>query len=455
MTSPTFTRRQFLTRTAAAAVPLILPKRLWGRNAPSNHVRLAAIGCGSRAKSSVVTEFTRELPDVRVVVACDCFQEKRERIAGLVNEVHGMKVCEPVADYRDVLARPDIDGVIISTHDHWHVPLAYAAALAGKDVYVEKPLSPALAWSQRLRKAVAAKQTVVQYGTQQRGSLHQYRRACELVRNGYIGEITEVLAWVPDMSLNLKAPRTPYGSKEPLAPPEGFDYDMWIGPAPMEAYTADRCTKYGGYHIYDYSLGYIAGWGAHPLDIVHWALDMDHSGPSECEGSGILPPAGSLWNTIESWDMRFQYPGNVKLRFMSQRIAEPVVRARRNFFRDEGIIFTGKKGWVAVDRTALYASDRNLQTHEVGENELRLTRTASQARNFVDCMRSRQTPISSLEAAIRSDTVSHLTDIAIRRGRPIRWDPATETIVGDEEASRMLDRPLRAKWDVFAENGSV
>jgi predicted dehydrogenase len=399
-----------------------------------------------------MSSFVRELADVRVVVACDCNQPKREQVTSLINDYHGMKVCEPMADFRDVLGRPDIDAVIISTQDHWHVPLAYAAALAGKDVYVEKPLSPALRWSQQLRRIVTEKKTVVQYGTQQRGSMHQFRRACELVRNGYIGEVREVLAWCPDMSQQLKQASAPYGSAVPEAPPTGMDYDMWIGPAPMQPYTRDRCTKYGGYHIYDYSLGFVAGWGAHPLDIVHWGLGMDHSGPRLVEGSGILPPAGSLWNTIESWDVHCEYPNQVRVRFMGHRIAEPVVRARRNFFRDEGVVFTGTKGWVGVDRTALYAGDRTLQTHEVGENEIRLTRTASHARNFVDCIRSRQLPISPLEAAIRSDTVSHLTNIAIRRGLPIRWDPVAETIIGDDEAARMLDRPVRAKWDVIAGN---
>jgi hypothetical protein len=160
----------------------------------------------------------------------------------------------------------------------------------------------------------------------------------------------------------------------------------------------------------------------------------------------------SLWNTIESWDMRLDYPKNVRVRFMGGRIAEPVIRARRKFYREEGVLFAGTKGWLSVDRTALYASERRLQSHEAGKDEIRLTRTASHARNFVDCIRSRQAPVSPLEAAIRSDTVSLLTDIAIRGGRAVRWDPTTETILGDDEAARLLDRPVRAKWDLLAGN---
>lgn len=454
MKPPQSTRRQFLrtVATAAATAPLIAPGRVFGRNAPSNHIRLAAIGCGSRAHGNILPSFARALSDARVVAACDCFPHKSENLAARINEIHGQRVCAPVGDFREVLARPDIDGVIVSTQDHWHVPIAYAAALAGKDMYVEKPLSLALTWSQRLRRVVADKGSVFQYGTQQRGSMPQFRRACELVRNGYIGEVREVLAWCPDMSQQFRPGAERYGSTATVAPPRDFDYDLWLGPAPAAPFTVDRCTPQGGYHIYDYALGFIAGWGAHPLDIVHWALDHDHGGPVRCDGSGLLPLKGSLWDTIESWDVRCDYPKGVQLRFMGHRIAEPIVKSRRGFFREEGVMFLGTNGWLSVDRTALYASDRNLQRHEVGESEIRLTRTDSQARNFVDCMRTRQPTINPLESAIRSDTVSHLTDITIRCGRPIQWDPVTETITNDADASRLLDRPLRAKWDVFAGN---
>lgn len=434
--------------------PMILPSRLLGRDAPSNHVRLAAIGCGLRGTENIGRGFIDQLPDARVVVACDTFREKRETFASRLNAKYGAKVCEPVADYREVLARSDIDAIVVSTQDHWHVPIAYAAALAGKDMYVEKPLSIAFAWSQKLRKVVNEKKVVFQYGTQQRGSQPQFRRACELVRNGYIGEVREVLAWCPDMSSQFAlASVPPYGSTEPIAPPEGFDYDMWIGPAPMKPYTADRCTAYGGFHIYDYALGFIAGWGAHPIDIVHWGLNMDASGPTKCEAAGIIPPKGSLWDSIESWDLRCEYPGGIRMRLMGGRISEPVVKSRLGAIREEGVMFIGSEGWVSVDRHALYSSDKKLQRHEVGENEIQLTRTKSHPRNFIDCIRSRQETISPLEAGIRSDTVSHLGDISIRTGRDIRWDPITEKIQGDEEASSMLDRPLRGKWDVFSGNG--
>lgn len=452
MKTKLISRRHFLiTAATAAATPLILRSGVLGAEAPGSHVRLAAIGCGGRATHNVLQSFVQRIPEARVVVACDCFKTKREHFAAQVNAIHGMSVCEPVADFRDVLARSDIDGVIISTQDHWHVPLAYAAISAGKAVYVEKPLSIAMTWSQKLRTLATKKKAVFQYGTQQRGDMPQFRRACELVRNGYIGEVREVLAWCPGMEQQFgEAAVPPYGSTTPVAPPPDFDYDLWVGPAPLRPYTVDRCTKFGGFHIYDYALGFIAGWGAHPLDIAQWGLDLDHTGPTRVEGTGKLPPPGSLWNTAEMYDVTYEYANGVRVRLMSEHLAKSVVTQTQRVFHDHGTTFIGSKGWVSVDRMGLYASDRTLQAHEVGGNEIQLMRTESHARNFVEAMRDGIPTISPLEAAIRSDTLSHLGDIAIRTGRTIKWDPAAETIEGDAEASRMLHRPARSEWDLLA-----
>ena len=244
-----------------------------------------------------------------------------------------------------MLARKDVDGVVISTPDHWHVPLAVYAARAGKDMYVEKPLGVALAWAWKLREEVARHKVVFQYGTQQRGDQRQFRRACELVRNGYIGEIQRVDVWSPDMSTQFNAASVPpYGSTRPIAVPADLDYEMWIGPAPMKPYTADRATNFGAYHIYDYALGFIAGWGAHPLDIAQWGLGMDASGPIRYQGTGKIPPKGSLWDSIESWDVQCEYANGVKMHFMGHRVAEPIVKAYHPAWCDHGTTFFGDRG---------------------------------------------------------------------------------------------------------------
>lgn len=443
-------RRRFLQSAAAGAaafsLPAIVPSSVLGQNAPSNRVNLAAVGVGGRGASNCQHRFL-PLPDVRFVAAVDCRKSRREKFASLANTHYKGEVCKPYGDFRDVLARSDVDGLVISTPDHWHVPLAYYAAKSRKDMYVEKPLGVAMAWAWKLREAVTANRVVFQYGTQQRGDGRQFRRACELVRNGYIGEIQRLDVWAPDMSSQFKAATVPpYGSTKTIEVPEDLDYEMWIGPAPMKPYTADRTTCFGAYHIYDYALGFIAGWGAHPLDIAQWGLNTDDTGPVLYEGSGTIPPQGSLWDSVESWDIHCQYASGVKMHFMGERVAQPVVKAYHPSWNSHGTTFFGTKGWISVNRQALYASDKALQKLEVKPDELHLPATESQARNFVDCIKSRKPTINSLESAIRSDTISHLSDVCIRLKRPIIWDPQREQIVNDAEATKLLNRPLREPW---------
>lgn len=449
MQSSHLSRRSLLKHSAAAAAaisaPVIVPSSVFGQNAPSNRVNLAAIGVGGRGTDDCRHRFL-PLPDARIIAAVDARRSRREAFAKLANDHYKAEVCKPYADFRDVLAMKDIDAIVVSTPDHWHVPIAFYAAKAKKDMYIEKPLGVALAWEWKLREEVARNKVVFQYGTQQRGDQTQFRRACELVRNGYLGQIKRVEAWCPDMSSQFaNASKPPYGSTEEVPVPADLDFDMWIGPAPKKPHTADRCTCYGLYHIYDYALGFIAGWGAHPLDIAQWGLNTDHTSPVYYEGTGKIPPAGSLWDTIESWDITCRYASGVEMQFMGHRVAEPVVKKYR-VWRDHGTTFFGEKGWVSVDRGGLYASDKNLQSYKPKESEISLTKTASQARDFVDCIKSRQATLNPLESAIRSDTISHLSDICIRLGRPIKWDPEKEQIIGDEEARRFLDRPLRQPW---------
>jgi predicted dehydrogenase len=446
----TLTRREVLKRAAATAaalcVPTIVPRSIFGQNAPSNRVHLAAVGTGGRGTDDCRGSFL-PLEDVRFVAAVDCRKSRREGFARMANDHYRANVCTPYRDFRDVLARKDVDGLVISTPDHWHVPLAVYAARAGKDIYVEKPLGVALAWAWKLREEVARHRVVFQYGTQQRGDQRQFRRACELVRNGYLGEIQHVDVWSPDMSQQFGAASVPpYGSNKPIAVPADLDYEMWIGPAPMKPYTADRATNFGAYHIYDYALGFIAGWGAHPLDIAQWGLGTDDTGPIRYQGTGKIPPKGSLWDSIESWDVQCEYANGVKMHFMGHRVAEPIVKTYHPAWCDHGTTFFGTKGWINVNRAALYASDKALQKAQIKPDEKHLTDAASQAQDFVACMKSRRPTVNPLESAIRSDTISHLSDLCIRLGRPLQWDPQKEQILNDAEAARLLNRPLREPW---------
>jgi len=449
---PKLTRRTFLAGAAAAAAPIVVRASARGASAPSNRIHLAAIGVGNRGSGNnwgAIAKFD----DVRYLAACDCFKSRREAFAGRLNKKYGENLCKPVADFREVLARKDIDGVVVSTPDHWHVPIACAAAAAKKDMYVEKPLGVAMAWAWQLRDLVKKNNVIFQYGTQQRSG-GAFRRAVHLVRNGYIGDVKRIEAWCPDMSSQFnRAHARPYGSTEPADVPEGFDYETWLGPAPKKPYTVDRCTCYGAYHIYDYAIGFIAGWGAHPLDIAQWGLDADDTGPVRYEGTGTVPPEGSLWNTTESWDVTCTYASGIPMRFMGHRVAKPVVETMvKRPWRDHGTTFFGTEGWVSVDRGGCYM---NLKGRPVNAYKLELKasdtppyESPGQGRNFLDCMRSRRPTINPLESAIRGDTISHLADIGIRTGRTIQWDPKKEAIVGDAEAAKLLDRPMRPPWTI-------
>lgn len=441
----TTSRRSFLKATAAlGAAPWIVPSTVFGANAPSNRVTVAHLGVGSRA-SALIGGFVRH-EDVQILALCDCFTNRREEMREKLNAKYGSDVVKAYADFRDVLARDDIDTVVIATPDHWHVPLAIAAAKAGKDMYVEKPLGVSMPWAARLRKDLTANKRVFQYGTQQRSDA-KFRVACELVRNGYIGEIKRIEAWCPDMSSQFDAFSVkPYGSTEPAEPPEGFDYDMWLGPAPKKPYSVDRCTQFGAYHIYDYALGFIAGWGAHPLDIAQWGLGRDHTGPVYYEGTGKIP-AGGLCDSVESWDIHCEYEDGLPMRFMGSRVAEPVVSAYRKWV-DHGTTFFGSEGWISVDRSAMFTSDPKLAEIQLKPDDVHLKVSEGQERDFIDCVKSREETINPIESAVRSDAISHLGDLAIRVSRPIRWDPNRERVIDDRQASRRLWRSLRDPWNL-------
>jgi hypothetical protein len=394
-----------------------------------------------------VSGFVR-LKDAQIVALCDPFKSRRDEKAELVSTEYAKeksrgsyKACTTYNDFRELLARDDIDAVVIATPDHWHVPIAIAAARAGKDMYVEKPLGVSVAQNQALRDAIGSNGNVFQYGTQQRSG-RNFRFACELARNRRIGELHTIHVWCPRGERG--------GSTEPIPVPAGFDYDMWLGPAPVAPYTEDRCitggtARKGAYHIYDYSLGFIAGWGAHPLDIAQWGNDTDNTSPIEYEGTGTIPTEG-LFDTITTWDMRCLYANGVKMRFMSDDVAKPFVETYHPKFIDHGTTFVGSEGWVSVDRQGIYADPPSLLESTIGPAEVHLYESRDHRQNFLDCIRSRKATVSSIEAAVRSDTISHLCNIAIRVGRKITWDPGREKIVGDKEASRMLTRAMRSPW---------
>jgi len=274
-----------------------------------------------------------------------------------------------------------------------------------------------------MRAAVHRYGAVFQYGTQQRSFSQHCGFACELVRNGYIGEVKAVHVIAPNGATG--------GDPTPQPVPEGFDYDLWLGPAPVTPYTHDRVIGTGRFHIYDYALGFIAGWGAHPLDIAHWGYPHI---PVEYEGTGRIPTEG-LFDTVVDWDVRGRYASG----------AEFTLKPGSDL-----TTFVGTKGWVAAGRgrQTLAAEPASLLDVKIKPDEIHLLQEKNHYADFLNCVLSRRTPASNIDSAVQSDFISHLGDICIRTGRKIKWDPVKETIVGDEAASRMTRRPMRAPWTI-------
>ena len=429
------TRREFLAKGGAAlagavAAPYVITSAALGDGATppaSDRVTLGHIGVGGRG-GGLLHSFL-SLPGAQSVAVCDCFRSRREAAAKAVGDHYAKQSgtgsyegCAAYADFRDLLARDDIDAVVIATHDVWHVPLTTACARAGKHVYVEKPLGMSIEQDRAAREAMQRYGRTFQYGTQQRSMAH-CRHGCELVLNGRIGEVQEIEVVAPGGWAG--------GSTEPAPVPDDLDYDMWLGPAPVSPYTVDRCVERGSYFVYDNSIGFLAGWGAHPLDILDWAYGSDEMMPVECQGTGVIPTEG-LYDTVATWEVHLRYANGVPLTFRSG--GGDLTR------------FVGTEGWVNISRSGLDAEPKSLLTSTIAPDEIRLPQSDHHSQNLVDSVRSCRPAISDVESAVRSDTISHLSDIAIRTGRTIHWDPERETITGDETARRMLSRPMRSPW---------
>lgn len=422
-------RREFIKRSAVAAsavfaVPEIIPARVLGADAPSKKVTLGHIGVGGRG-SDLLGGFLG-IPDCRVVAVADCFKSRRENRVRQIDAHYGAAGCKAYADFRELVADAGIDACVVATPDHWHVLAALHAVRNGKHVYVEKPLGIAYEQDQTLREECRRFNVVFQYGTQQRSMGHM-RWAVEMVTNGRIGKLQAVEVDSPG---GIQG-----GSTTPIPVPDDLDYDLWLGPAPEAPYTADTCTANGTYHIYDHALGFIAGWGAHPLDIMIWGLgDVPAAMPVEYEGTGIFPSAG-LFDTAMAW--------NVTGRFAD---------GKRFAFRGPGedrTTFIGDKGTIAVSRGGIRLLEpAALKGEKLRPGEKRAYVSNNHGGNFIDCIKSGLPTVVPVESACFSDAVSHLSDIAIRTGRKIHWDPEKEVILNDESASRMLSRPMRAPWSL-------
>jgi len=431
-------RRGFLHRAAAAAVApyVITSTALGGEGRPpaSERVVIGYLGVGPRGLLNVREQMA--CPLAQVVAVCDVWRHVREQAKQVVDRHYGNHDCQAYVDFREVLERRDIDAVGIATADHWHVPMAIAAMKSGKDVHVEKPLGISIAEDLACREAVKRYGRVFQYGTESRSSA-LCRYGAELVRSGRIGQIKEI---------RVKAPNSVRGGSTKVRPvPDSLHYDLWLGPAPWRPYTGCPDNGPGWYHVRDYALGFIAGWAAHPLDLLQWAFDTHLAGPWEVEGTGIIPTEGCN-DAVIDWDVRIRFGNGVNMTFQAwgvSRDEDPRLDRTGNYAQ-----IIGTDGWVALSYMGLVTEPESLRRSPIGPNDVHLPASPGHEANFIQCVRTRETPVSHVDDAVRSDLISQVSDIAIRVGRKIVWDPVKEQIIGDEEASRMISRSAREPWSI-------
>ncbi len=422
-------RRTFLKQVAAGVTlpyfvrPSALGKA--GTVAASERITIGFIGTGGHGIDMNLRTFLGQ-PDAQAVAVCDVDPVNLNKARDLVNAKYGNTDCATGKDFREVLARSDIDAVMISTPDHWHVPISIAAAKAGKDVECEKP-TLTIEEGRRLVETMKRYNRVFQWSTEDR-SVDVYHRMCELVRNGRIGKVHTIKVELPS------GPDQP-GNPKPMPVPVGFDYDMWLGPAPYAPYTPERC-HWNFRWIFDYSGGMLTDWGAHLLDGAQWGNNTEHTGPVEVEGKGVFWRDG-LYNTAKDYHIEYTYADGVKLIVDS---GNPSLR----FEGSDGWI--GNRGW----RAPLQAEPASILDSVIGPSEVHLyTCPQGEQRNFLDCVKSRQECYFPPEIGQRCFTIAHIGNIAMILGRKLKWDPQAERFTNSDEANRMLGRAMRSPWHLL------
>ncbi|MDH4238359.1 MAG: Gfo/Idh/MocA family oxidoreductase [Phycisphaerae bacterium] len=433
------TRRQFLKSSAVTAAaltwPAIVPASVFGANPPSNRFTVGCIGVGRMGLGDL-----REIlgfKQAQIVAVCDVDSKRVKHAKQLVENHYSKqsqngtyKGCATYGDFRDLVARMDIDAVSIATPDHWHALPAIAAAKAGKDIFLQKPLTLTIQEGRMLSDTVRRYGRVFQVGSQQRSD-SRFRQACELVRNGRIGKLQTVkVGFGTD-------PAT--GPQPPMPVPEGLDYNMWLGPAPWAEYTEMRVHPQNDYgrpgwlRIADYGAGMITGWGSHHNDIAQWGMGTEYTGPVEIKGQAEYPKDG-LWDVHGAFSIEYIYANGVKV---------TCTDTGRN---KQGILFEGSEGWIYVKRGQLDANPKSLLTSPIGPDELQLYKSNNHKANLFDCIKSRKETIAPVEVAHRSCSVCLLGEIAMRLGKKLKWDPERERFTNDDQANRMLSRPMRSPW---------
>jgi len=428
-------RRDFLKNATAAAAgmavfPTIVRASALGLNgsvAPSERIVMAGIGYGMQGIPNMRAFLEKD--EVQWVAVCDLDKNHLAQARDIVDKKYGNKDCATYADYRELLLRKDVDAVSIAVPDQWHAILSIACARNGWDIYGEKPLTHSLAEGRALCDAVKRYARVWQTGSWQR-SVENFYRAAELVRNGRIGKILRVEVGLPSGHYDFA--RT-FGQEKITAPPPELDYETWLGPAPSWPYCKARVHMNWRWNM-DFGGGQLMDWVGHHLDIAHWGLGYDLTGPVEVSGRGEFPTTG-IYNSALRYRVETKYADGT-----------PIILAGGYAEIQGGTKWIGESGWVWVDRGGFETQPAHLVQEVIGPNETKLVRSRDHYQNFLDAVRSRGSTVAPCEVAHRSASVGHLGVIAIETGRTIQWDPAAEKIIDDPEAERLLGRSYRKPY---------
>jgi predicted dehydrogenase len=426
-------RRKFLVKAAEATVaavgfPYFVPAAALGQAgtvAPSNRITMGHIGVGSQGTWDMRGFLSK--PETHILAVCDVDRSHRDNAKKEVDEKYGNSDCKTYHDFRDIIERDDIDAIAIAVPDHWHSIPAIMAARAGKDIYAQKPLARTIREGRAICDAVTRYGIVWQTGSQQRSD-QNFRRACELVRNGRIGKVTRVEVGLPTGS---SGPNTPV---EPV--PDGLDWDFWLGPAPWRPYTkfGKNAPHWDWRWIMDYSGGQLTDWAGHHIDIAHWGLGLDRTGPAEIEGRGVYPTNGT-YDTPMEYKITCKYASGVEITVMNEKTIP------------RGTKWYGEKGWIYVTREQpIQAEPLSVLDEKIGPDEIHLYESRDHAQNFIDCVKSRKETVAPAEIAHRSISVGLLGEIAMLTEKKLKWDPEKEIFLDSDEANRMLSRPMRSPW---------
>ena len=436
------TRRMFLGSVGTTlAAPYIIPASALGAGdatAPNERIQMACIGTGGQGKG--VMENAIKHKQVRIVALCDVDKNRLTEAKGLVDGYYGDTACATYSDYRELLARDDIDAVIVATPDHWHALVCVAAARRGKDIYCEKPLTWSLGEGKAVVKAVQESKCVFQVGSMQRSG-KEFKRACELVRNGYLGGIKRILVSLPNGGHAFWADSFP-------APPPELDWEFYVGPAEWTPYHPARChwdwrwwMSFGG--------GQMMDWVGHHGDIAHMAMDWDNTGPVEVEGVLWEPTRerNNLYNGPEHYQFNLKYPGGIEMTVASAADMPDQFKACGEL----GTMFFGEgDSWVYVDRSGFHANNKSLLRTKFKKSDFRFRSETNHMTDFLECIRSREACIAPVNAGHRSASIGHLGKLACMLKAGFKWDPESETITDNPALNGMLTRTYRGDWSLEA-----